>query len=525
MSKAQFWRNPSLKNYALEIQPKPVRNLLKIGRENSVPGSGPRTLDSIISYLPSMRTKINKNFDHLNMPKIDFKNKTIKDSNNVENITDYENSINNVIICISQRDFPINIHQRILLLLAYKGIDFNHIQWVITDIDQLKTENNEQITPENVNYYKNKFKIQFHEYFKYFKYDKVLTKLLSHELKRENNDESKIFKTSSEDDKSFHNLVLEKIKNFDVDKDHIHLYSKFYSWTLPPIIQSLETNSNKDVKTFVIGQTNSGKSTLIYQILKHFEDDLQITNFEMLSDYQNVKVDAAPFSSKFEVFNAPGMKLIDTPGYVRHNGGIWSQFNKFGADFLKIEHMNTGLKNQTVKLTPHLFHYSNQTLKKSSPTVLSVSHLIFAKPWIMLTGNENEVKHEIENIETFNLKLKITRNIFGKISKLTDGQLADKVQLKNDSKRFVDPKWKKYLVPGDKFALILDNIGSFEVNVENGSKLQSVYWEVYAPANVSILRRDFIDQNSVKFTRIQETEKKFSRLLGEIYEINKSNEA
>jgi ABC-type dipeptide/oligopeptide/nickel transport system ATPase component len=501
----QFWKSPKLINKPISKYPRPIRSLLKVVHKDSIPGSGPRTLDSIVSYLPSNTINSLKIQNNNTDKKFDFKNKIIYD-NNLSNI---ENSqINNIIICISQRDFPINIHQRLLLLLLDKGIDLNHVQWVITDMDHIK----EPLTLSNLEKFKKNFDIQLNEYLDYFKNEKLIKKELFNKSFNNNKDANKgdaYFNTNSE--LLIPDIFL-RLKDFKVNNSNIHFFSNQLKWTVPLIIESLDFSSLNNSCTYVIGQTNSGKSTLIKEILKFYSNSLQNLNkSNLISNFENIDIKSSPFSSKFNVYTVPGMKIIDTPGFVRYDGGIFSHINKFGSDFLKINKMNDKLSDISITLTPRIFHSINKYTNKSG---FSIGGLVFIKPWIMMPKRAVETEKADSNLE---INLDISRNMFGKIEALTANEINDKMMNKQELKILRNSEWKRYIISGNNIDIILDNIGSFKVFTPE-KKNQKIYWEVSIPSRVRLLSRKWVDENTVKFEKPENIKEKFSRVLGNLYE-------
>lgn len=507
MKSIPFWVSPKFSKTEIRKLPPNLRLLLKSSKFTHL-GAGPRTLDSVISYLPTFKQKRRK----IGRPHF------FKDSN----LPIKSSNINvNIIVCLSQRDFPVNIHQRLLVLLSMRGIDLNKIHWVITNADQLGSypmflETPKSLTESNIQLWTQKFRDELNTYLKYFIYQKLNKKSNCEE-------ESSYFQTSIREENSSTHDLANNLKNYSVPLENVHLYSTELPWTLPPILESLDCNPFQSTNTYIIGQTNSGKSSLTRDIIRSFNNDsegddnhdsLQNDYKEIISNPDSIKLSPTPFSSKFNVYNIPGMKLIDTPGYVRKNGSIWGHLKESALFLLRITSKNKLLEPKLLTIYPKIF--KARANSKGMLSRINIGHLVLIKPWLILP-KQNDTKI-IKNKETtheslISMEVKVFLNMPGSAKAITAKEMDN--ELWNNS--LVSLKqWNRYLLSGKRLELVLDNIGSFTLETDKIPEMAKIYWEVNIPQNVRFLSKSCDNENNIKFENIPPIIKKCSKSLEDI---------
>lgn len=502
--KVPFWISPKLAGKPPIKYPSSIRTLLKSGKMIE-PGAGPRTLDSVLSYIKTASPRKKKD----RSPRMQLFE---RDANHIA----YDEAVTNVIICVSQRDFPLNIHQRTLVLLSLKGIDLKNVHWVITDADQLGDyqvfpENHGPLSKTNIKWWEAQFVNELATYLGHFQKEKLKPQL-ANEFSN-----SDLFSTSSNKIED----AFERVKTFKVSPKNVHLYSTELPWTLLPLIRSMKYDPFVKSNTYVIGQTNSGKTSLVKNMLQLFSKDLQATSTAEMgmgsfADFRNIKIAPHPFSSKFNVYGVQGIKIIDTPGFVRHNGGIWSHVNKYGAHLLKIT-KDQELPLKSVNVTPRVFPGTQQAA--TDFTGVSIGGLVFLKPWVVLPKGYDSATDNTE--DAFAMNLKISRNMPGRVSKMTVKSIHDHMWNKDHNKILAQLQWKRHILSTDEIEMVLDNIGSFTVyasflsdKVPSGVR---VYWEVSIPERVRALSKVWIDGDTVQLETPETVSSSFSAIIGEIY--------
>lgn len=423
-----------------------IKNLYNSGKPYQR-GAGPRTLDSVTSYLPVLKNG----------------NSFVKNTNSsfIKN-GHYENTLTNIIVCLSQRDFPLALHQRLLISLVSRGIDLNRIHWVITQAEEigLYPGIDHLLGPLNENNYTHwisKFTRELNTYLKYFKYDKL------------SNTDTNIFQTHETEKELLHSLL----KDYNVSENNVHFFSTKLPWTISSILRSIEFNPFESSNTYVIGQTNTGKTNLVRGLLKAFDS---LSNEEIGDDMAKHLISKpTPFSSKYDVHQYKSITVIDTPGYVRHGGSIWRHLNKRGAFFLHIPD-SRNLPDQTIKLTPMI--QGNKTNLSDKRTCFSIGGLAFVKPVISLpkSAKINPIDHKL-NVQIF-------RNMPGKVNRLTRKEVDDRMNLPEENRIMDIFKWKKYILEGDEIEVIIDNVGSFKAISTIDIPDRRTFWELNLPQYV-----------------------------------------
>lgn len=496
-----FWTSPKLSKTEIGKLPPNLRLLLKSSKFTHL-GGGPRTLDSVISYMPMFKQKKITNI----RSQFKYNNSQIKSSNT--NV--------NIIVCLSQRDFPVNIHQRLLVLLSMRGIDLNKIQWVITNVDQLESypmfpETPKSLNESNIQLWTQKFRDELNTYLQYFIQEKIHKKI-NDELK------SDYFQTSVEYVNSNGYDLINRLKDYNVPLENVHLYSTELPWTLSPILESLDYDPIQCTNTYIIGQTNSGKSSLTRNIIRSFKNDyeddenhnLLKNNYkDAISSPDSVKLSPTPFSSKFNVYNIPGMKIIDTPGYVRKNGSIWGHLKENALFLLRIPPKDKLSKPKSLTIYPKILKANGNS--KDVLSRINLGHLVLIKPWLILPKpNDMETGEAQEHNGSISMEVKVFLNMPGAAKAITAKEMDD--ELWNNS--LVSQKqWSRYLVAGKRVELVLDNVGSFTLETEKIPEVAKVYWEINIPQNIRFLSRSWDNENNVKFENYYPIKGKCSKLL------------
>ena len=504
-----FWRHPKLAGKSASKLPKHLRTLLNASKF-TYSGAGPRTLDSVLSYIPTLKSR-NKGNDNI-------RSRLFSSNLNIPNVAAGCTTIN-VIICISQRDFPISIHQRLLVLLVMKGIDLNNVHWVITDVDQLGEYpmfpvNLGPISKSNMKLWRTQFLNELNRYTQYFIYTRMVENV------EKSSDLSDLFETNTKD---INESVFEKLKNYTVSLKHIHLFSKDLPWTLTPILQSLDYDPFQSANTYIIGQANSGKTSLLRSMVSAFQKDLNgemapntipgegDANLGLAVSPQQIKPSPVPFASKFNVYNVPGMKLIDTPGYVRTEGSIWSHTNDRGAHLLRIPDSNTLLKlRKQMAVYPRILHQAKHDASVTSG--IHIGGLVFIKPWLVTP------KDALECEKSPDITVDVIKNMPGEVKAITAQDINGKMFNPEQSKVIKEREWSRYLLLGERIELVLDNVGSFTATAGNlpFSPSTKVFWEVSVPARVRFLTRSWDASGEAVFKSFAPLKLGFSKELAQI---------
>lgn len=453
-----------------------IKNLYRAGRSYQ-PGAGPRTLDNVISYLPY------------------FKKRSVRsiDKSYFDNIVPHDNTNTNVIVCLSQRDFPISLHQRLLISLLYHGIDLNRVHWVITDADELGNylafPDFGKLVPSNFNLWQKYFTDSLNSYLDYFKQNKIIKK--QHQI---------IFGEGSIDE---YQNILDLAKTYSPKKENVHFFSSKLQWTVQSLIDSINYDPFEPSYTYVLGQTNTGKTSLVRSILTKFNNDFQEdTTLDVLKN-KNLQSMPTPFSSKFNVYKFMSINIIDTPGYVRHGGSIWRHLNKFGAHFLHIPEKNI-LPTRSIKLTPKIF--GNNTKVSKEETCFCVGGLVFLKPVIL-------APHSRETVPTdHQLSVTVMRNMPGKVEALTAQEVNERMRIPQKNRIINVFKWKKYIASGTEIDVIIDNVGSFKASCSVDIPDAKIYWEIELPSYVRGLLRH-TENDEAKFAKLELFTEKLSQVL------------
>lgn len=441
--KIPFRISPKLGDKPLFKYPKHIRTLLKVGQFS--PNNGPRTIESVVSYI---------NRDVRNSNEIGKSNNSLNDirPKNLSNIK--------IIMCISAKDFPLGLHRRLLVLLIMRGILTENIHWVITDYDLcINGLDSQLVLHSDILPIKQNIIQQLNTYMNGF-FDSI---------------------ESITDDEIKSNSVLDKLNKFKISPDRLHLFSASTEWTLDDLMSNLGIDMDNLKHSYIIGQTNTGKTTLTREILKCVQNDLMSNqswqNFTKVSDFTKIKPSPIPFMSSFQTYQFPGMTLTDTPGIARHNGGIWGHVNQFGARFLRtlnpkddekiIKELNN---NPDVKIKANVFPKSEENYHKG----ISIGDLIYLKPWTNNPDND--------------LNVKILKNFQGKVSVIDYAEINKRLYDKESVKIFKDHSKERYLIHGyNNMELVLDNIGTVKIDCSNDNS--NVYWEVIIPKRVRMIQR------------------------------------
>lgn len=457
-----------------------IKNLYNAGKPYQ-PGAGPRTLDSIISYLPMLESNKIVNLGIFNKQSID----SIR----------YENTIINIIVCLSQRDFPIGIHQRLLISLLHHGVDLNRVHWVITGADGIGHHMISADTcygvvdQNNYNLWKKKYVDELNSYLDYFKHNKIT----------EIPDSNSLFQNEVTNRKT----LVETLQAYSAEPKNVHLFSSKLPWSTQHLIDSLKYDPFESSKTYVIGQTNTSKTALVRSLLQSFTKNLHEETGMQEYQIKNLKSKPTPFSSKFNVYSYKSIKIIDTPGYLRHGGSIWRHLNKFGAHFLHIPETSF-LPDRLISLVPKIF--GNSTNVSTQNTCFCIGGLVFVKPVVL--SSKSEVLNPIEH----SLQIKVSRNMPGKVETLTRKQMDDRMT-KSEANKILDIlRWNRYLLSGKEIEVILDNVGSFKAISSSSIPDSTVYWEVDLPYHVRGLSK--ITENiGTKFNKLEPITVKLSKVL------------
>lgn len=506
--KVPFWRNRKLAGKPLSKLPSHLRTLLKTSKLRHT-GAGPRTLDSVISYIPTLKSQNNK-LD-------DIRYQLFPNNRHIPDIVT-DNPAINVIICISQRDFPISIHHRLLVLLTMKGIDLNNVHWVITDVDQLGEYpvfpiNLGPVNKTNMKLWKTQYLEELNTYLQYFTLNKLAENV---ERAADNSD---LFQTSSKDITA---SVYDKLKGYRVSSKHLHLFSVDLPWTLTPILHSLDYDPFQSANTYIIGQTNSGKTSLLRNMIKAFHRDLnretstvtdtvesELTNSqELMADPQLIKIFPGPFSSKFNVYNVPGMRLIDTPGYVRTEGSIWSHVSERGIHLLRMPDSDTLQKMQkNLILCPRILGYD-----KHKANVISGFHiggLVFVKPWLVIPKDNSKLDC------LPHIKINVMKNMPGEAKAISAQEMNERMYDIEHSKVIKEREWSRYFLTGERIELVLDNIGSFTATAGDlpFAPRTQIFWEVSIPERVRFLSRSWDSSGKVILESVEPLKMRFCKEL------------
>lgn len=500
MVKFPFWRSHKLAGKGMNALPGYLRTLLKTSKIVHQ-GYGPRTLDSVISFLPTIKEKRNNEFVRQKLAKMREEGKI---TSNISTI--------NVIVCVSQRDFPISIHQRLLVLLTMKGVDLNKVHWVITASEQLGSyplfpKVHEQLDESNIENWKYQFHAELKTYLSYF----IFSKLKKNENIDDTPEIADFFDSKYEDLKeSFQN----KLEKYNVSINNVHLFSSKLPWTINSIVNSLDYDPFHSTQTYVIGQPNSGKSTLVRNMLIKFKEDLnetEVTETENISDPNRVEIAPNPFSSKFRVYNVPGMKIIDTPAYVRTEGGIYSHVNKYGCHLLRIQ--DEVSRPKTLQITPRILHKHKP--KSDKQTSINIGGIIFIKPWLVLPRTDDA--RVIKDADSIGVEVNLLRNLPGRAESISGAEVNSLMWDVTKSKVLTERQWSTYVLTGERIELVLDNIGSFTAAIGKlPVPLTKVYWEIYLPKRVRLLSRDCDDEGNVIISSVPSISVKLPVLLGDI---------
>lgn len=425
-----------------------IKNLYKAGKPYQ-PGAGPRTLDNVISYLPYFKSRPSQNFG-----------KSYFDS-----VVPRDNTNTNVIVCLSQRDFPIGLHQRLIISLLYHGIDLSRVHWVITDADELgdygALPDFGKLSPLNSNLWRRYFTDALNSYLNNFK--QIILK---------KDDQGTIFGETSMDD---HQKSINQFKDYTANIENVHLFSSSMKWTVQLLIDSINYDPFEQSYTYVIGQTNTGKTALVRSMLTKFNEDFQETMEYTDLKNQYLQSNPKPFSSKFNVYTFKSINIIDTPGYVRHGGSIWRHLNKFGAHFLHIPEKRL-LPTKSIDLTPKVFG-SNIKVSKEN-TCFCVGGLIFVKPVILVSNPKDIIPKRHQ------LSFTILRNMPGKIEPLTAQEVDQRMRIPQKNRIMNVFKWKRYFTSGNDLELVIDNVGSFKAICSVDIPATKIYWEIELPSYV-----------------------------------------
>ena len=110
-----------------------------------------------------------------------------------------------------------------------------------------------------------------------------------------------IFPKSVKDEK-----IIEYIKNMKLNILDLEVISSIKNYNLDKLMKKIKKHQTNEY-VYVVGNTNSGKSTLINKIIKNYsEKDIDITT----SMYPNTTLD------KIEINIDDSLTIIDTPGLV-----------------------------------------------------------------------------------------------------------------------------------------------------------------------------------------------------------------
>ncbi|KAG0688895.1 hypothetical protein C6P40_000394 [Pichia californica] len=505
MKGSPFWKSIKLATKTNDKLPPKLRNLLKVSKFQHT-GAGPRTLDSVISYLPNLKT--DKTFNNRN---------SLFNLKNKEKIISQSNSNINIIICISQRDFPIGIHQRLLILLSMKGINLDNVQWVITHGDflgfyPLFSKMPKSLTESNINIWRNQFHSELSTYLNYF---------INNKLKIKDDDYKKSASYNLFQTEINNNLesVEEKLKNYKIPLKNVHIFSNSYPWTITSLIESLNYDPYESTNTYILGQTNTGKTTLVKNMLELFKKEFEPLNNETLlqtdsiSDPNEINISPTVFSSKFTTYTIPGMKIIDTPGYLRTEGGIYSLIKENLIYTLRIPKTPVLFEPKTLTLTP-------QTLNKDTPPFeansrIDIGGLVSIKPWLVSFKTPKKDLPESERIPYYKepndiINVTIFRNMPGSVEAIVPMK-ANKMLI--NSNIIKGRYWHRYLLSGKRIELIIDNIGSFTAIVETLPEDVEIYWEIYLPQGIRFISRSWNTDGSVIFNHYTPFIKKATQIL------------
>ena len=522
-----FGASRKLVNIPFSQQPTAIKNLLKVTPNwNANLGNGARTLESIVSYMAlgkhssegrsgirrryGMRTSgaggVNGGVGNAKL------NKLVNDLNiNRGEVNDESSPKVNIVVCVSVRDFPLGVHQKLFALLALHRIDVECVHWVITDVDLLDVhyvlnsdDTHNIVNEQSYNSIRDKFAEQLRIYANYIK-------------------EKTKGKESGVSHRSQSALALtERIRNWDILDSNVHLFSKHIPFTVGKLMPQLHYDILNRTHTYVIGQTNVGKTTLVREMLRFVgaelgQNDGGIDQYDV-SDWEECVPVPTPFASSFSVHKVPGMNIVDTPGFVRRDGGIWSHVSKYGAHMLRVTDKEVGVqvvedlkRKKSVMVKPILFHeVSMRRLFKGNG--VNIGDILFLKPWMVIprgTGEDSLLKLEK------GFKVSISKNFSSHVHVAELADIGSKMTTQeNKVLSQAQLQWTKYAVNGTKLDLVFDNIGTVTVEVDMELQLPfNVCWEITIPERVRFLQREWIADGTPRFSAHRPVEAQFPRYL------------
>ena len=132
------------------------------------------------------------------------------------------------------------------------------------------------------------------------------------------------------------NKIIEYIKKRYKHLLDVEIVSSIHNYNLDNLYEKI-TKYNKNTPIYLIGNTNSGKSTLLNKILKNYSNtDLEITT----SMYPSTTLD------KIEIKLNEEITFIDTPGLLNEN----SLMNKLSNKELKKYNIKKEIKPRTIQI-------------------------------------------------------------------------------------------------------------------------------------------------------------------------------
>lgn len=346
-----------------------------------------------------------------------------------------------ILYCLNARDFPLSLTKRFFRLMKQRNLKINKTYFIINMLDNITDDLSKTNLERYRSYYVESLRVFLHK--------------------------------------------LPFNMNFEVDPKHILVMTDKVA---SPILDLYRQISLESSQFFVIGESNTGKSTLVKRLMRMALRNIPATvNSTISSEVENKEsssrsgiiinnyytISPYPFSTRKNIeygVRALDFSLIDTPGFLHHRKGIYGILKK--EDRLKLQQQfHFDQSQHSVVLKPNL-----------SSQVFSVNDVFFLKP---------------RGVNSF----KYRRFLYGKAAlynKYTDGY----EQMINTGK-FVKPGVRRYLMPPfkGKIDLVFENIGFIEL--DNTVEAQSPdVWQLYAPKDVKKILR--IPSLSVSIKNCQE---------------------
>lgn len=235
---------------------------------------------------------------------------------------------------------------------------------------------------------------------------------------------------------------------------------------------------------YVVGETNTGKSTIVKEIMKRCRDD---TN----GFYDISTSPCTTRSNKPHISPSYGISIVDTPGYLPKNGGIYNILPKQLREHVLTQFPNHAESNKEHEWRPlaltKLTQESNlETINnsKSSSSLLSISNLFY------LSIPENQ-------------KLYFKKHIYGKPKtvKILNEDISEYLN------KTYKKNWKILQLPNFTGSIDLVFRGLGYITIANTSEHNNndPNWLLYVPESLDVLIRVNIEE-FIHGREIQESE-------------------